>query len=99
MEDAQQLGGNIELAGFAEVDGGSMIILKKIIGSYARKFSDRLNGIEKLSIRMKKVGNSQFEVSGALHKDGQQFNSEVVDYNLFVAIDQILKKIEGSALK
>lgn len=99
MEEAQQLGGNIELAGFKEVDGGSMIILKKIIGSYARKFSDKLNGIEKLSISVKKVGNSQFEVSGALHKEGQQYNSEIVDYNLFVGIDKVLKKIEGSVLK
>lgn len=99
MEDIQQLGGNIELAGFKEIDGGSMIILKKIIGSYARKFSDRLEGIEKLSLRMKKVGNSQFEVNCLLCKEGQKFNSEVIDYNLFVAIDQTLKKIEGSVMK
>ncbi|MBW3002154.1 hypothetical protein KY338_03280 [Candidatus Woesearchaeota archaeon] len=99
MEEIQQLGGNIELAGFRELDGGSMIILKKVIGSYARKFSDRLNGIDKLSIRMKKVGNSQFELSGMLAKEGQQFNSEVIEYNLFVGMDKLLKKMESSALK
>jgi len=99
MDESQQLGGNIELVGFRELDGGSMIILKKVIGSYARKFSDRLNGIDKLTIRMKKIGNSQFELNGLLAKEGQQFNSEVVDYNLFVAMDQLLKKIENSALK
>lgn len=99
MEDVQQLGGNIELIGFQEIDGGSMIILKKVIGSYARKFSDRLSGIDKLSIRMKKVGNSQFELYGALHKEGQQFNSDLTEYNIFVAMDKLLKKIETSALK
>jgi hypothetical protein len=99
MEDIQQLGGNIELVGFQEIDGGSMIILKKVIGSYARKFSDRLGSIEKLTIRMKKVGNSQFEITGALVKEGQQFNSELTEYNLFVGVDQVLKKIETSALK
>ena len=99
MEDIQQLGGNIELIGFQEVDGGSMIILKKVIGSYARKFSDRMNGIDKLSIRMKKVGNSQFELYCSLVKEGQQFNSDLTEYNLFVAMDKILKKIEASALK
>jgi hypothetical protein len=99
MEEIQQLGGNIELAGFRELDGGSMIILKKVIGSYARKFSDRLEGIDKLTIRMKKVGNSQYELNGLLTKEGQQFNSEVIDYNLFVAMDKLLKKIESSALK
>jgi hypothetical protein len=85
--------------GFRELDGGSMIILKKIIGSYARKFSDRLGGIDKLTIRMKSVGNSQFELNCLLQKEGQQFNSEVIDYNLFVGIDKILKKIENSVLK
>ena len=99
MEESQQLGGNIELVGFKEIDGGSMIILKKVIGSYARKFSDRLDGIDKLTIRMKKVGNSQFELNCLLAKEGQQFNSEVTDYNLFVGVDQVLKKIETSALK
>jgi len=99
MEESQQLGGNIELVGFRELDGGSMIILKKIIGSYARKFSDRLKGIDKLTIRMKNVGNSQFELTCLLQKEGQQFNSEVIDYNLFVGIDKILKKIENSVLK
>lgn len=98
-EDIQQLGGNISLAGFKELDGGSMIILKKIIGSYARKFSDRLDGIDKLNIRMKRVGNSQFELNCLLVKEGQQFNSEAVDYNLFVGMDNLLKKIESSALK
>ncbi|MBD3303687.1 hypothetical protein GF343_00950 [Candidatus Woesearchaeota archaeon] len=99
MDEIQQLGGNIELVGFRELDSGSMIILKKVIGSYARKFSDRLDGIDKLTIRMKSVGNSQFELNGLLAKEGRQFNSEVIDYNLFVAMDKLLKKIENSALK
>lgn len=99
MEEGQQLGGNIELVGFGEIDGGSMIILKKIIGSYARRFSDRLNGIDKLTVRMKKVGSSQFEVSSLLVKEGQQYPSELTEYNLFVCIDQTLKKIESAVLK
>lgn len=99
MEDTQQLGGNIELIGFRELDGGSMIILKKVIGSYARKFSDRLGGIEKLSIRMKTVGNSQFELTCSLIKEGQQFNSDLTEHNLFVGMDKLMKKIESAALK
>jgi len=48
---------------------------------------------------MKKVGNSQFELYCSLVKEGQQFNSDLTEYNLFVAMDKILKKIEASALK
>jgi hypothetical protein len=34
MEDnVLQLGGNIELSGFSNLEGGAMIVLKKIIGN------------------------------------------------------------------
>ncbi|MBW2969338.1 hypothetical protein KY304_02730 [Candidatus Woesearchaeota archaeon] len=99
MEDIQQLGGNIELAGFRNLDGGSMIILKKIIGNYARKFSDRLENMEKLSITIKTVGSNQYEMKAKLVAGGEIFNSEVTDHNLFVLTDSLMKKIESSALK
>lgn len=99
MEDIQQLGGNIELAGFRELDGGSMIILKKIIGNYARKFSDRLGNMEKLSVTLKSVGNNQHEMHAKLVAGGEIFTSEVTEHNLFTLVDRVLKKIESSALK
>ena len=46
MSDALQLGGNIELSGFREIDPASMVIIKKIVGNYARKFSDHFDGFE-----------------------------------------------------
>ncbi|MBN1645175.1 hypothetical protein JW851_04035 [Candidatus Woesearchaeota archaeon] len=99
MEDIQQLGGNIELAGFRELDGGSMIILKKIIGNYARKFSDRLENMEKLAVTLKPVGSNQFEMHAKLVAGGEVFSSEITEHNLFVMIDKLLRKIENSALK
>jgi len=99
MEDIQQLGGNIELTGFREIDGGSMIILKKIIGNYARKFSDRLGNVEKLSLTVKNVGSNKFELHAQLVADGQVHTSEITDNNLFVLADSALKKLENSALK
>ena len=38
-EEILQLGGNIELAGFKELDRDSMVVLKKIVGNYAKKFA------------------------------------------------------------
>ncbi len=99
MEDIQQLGGNIELAGFRELDSGSMIILKKIIGNYARKFSDKLGNMEKLSITIKTVGSNQYEMHAKLVAGGEVFNSEVTDHNLFVITDAVMKKIESSVMK
>lgn len=94
MGDALILGGGIELAGFKELDRSQLIIVKKIVGSYARKFSDRSEKFEKISLTMKKVGSSKFEVHGKLTDDGKIQTSEVTEQNVFVALDSVLKKLE-----
>lgn len=94
MEDnVLQLGGNIELSGFSELDGGTMIILKKIIGNYAKRMSTKTDNFEKLVLSMKTVHNNQFEIKAHMLDNGQQFDSENIDRNLFVAVDTALKKI------
>ena len=97
MDDLMQLGGNIELSGFRDIDGASMVVLKKIIGNYGRKLSESSNKFEKLSVNMKPVhemekGNG-YSVYAKLMCDGKPFGSEVVEGNLFVAVDNALKKI------
>ena len=89
------LGGNIELNGFGSVDAGSMIILKKIIGSYARKFSDSSDKFEKLMVEMKLL-DSQYEVISHLHLGESPITAADKDQNLFVVVDKVMKKIEGS---
>ena len=98
-EDTQQLGGNIELSGFRELDGGSAVIIRKIVGSYARRFSDKIQGFEKLSLTMKKIHQATedsqgiFELHGKLVASGKIINSKLEDRNIFVAIDKVLEKI------
>ena len=96
--DIVELGGHIELSGFRELDGASMIILKKIVGSYAKKFSESITDFEKLSVNMKKVHerekSEKYELHAKLVAGGRQFNSEVTDRNLFFALDKALKKVE-----
>src|SRR3990170_2817202 len=98
-----ELGGNIELSGFNETDTSELIVLKKIIGNYARKFSDYLGqGYERLIINLKHVHgvkSSKFEVQVRLLANGGQINSEVTENNLFVAIADALKKIEAQVMK
>jgi ribosome-associated translation inhibitor RaiA len=94
-----ELGGNIELRGFSNIDSGSMVILKKIIGNYAKKFSEKNSNFEKLSVSMKNVHKTQasekYEVNGKLVIRGNPITAEVTDRNLFVAVDSVLKKIEN----
>ncbi len=97
-----ELGGNIELVGFKDLDSAELVILKKIIGNYARKFSDSIEGYEQLTINLKKVGgakSSKFEVLGKLMISGKPVNSDVTENNLFVAVAEVLKKLEKQSLK
>ena len=100
MEDVLELGGNIKLAGFGEVDSGSMIILKKIIGNYVKQLSECNKGFECLKLTMKKIheteGSTKFDVKAQLMINGTPHNADYVDRNIFMTVDKILKKIEAS---
>ena len=92
-----ELGGNIQLSGFRHIDGASMVILKKIIGNYARKMSDITKKFESLHVTMKPVHETEksekYEIHTKLMDNGKPIVSEVVERNLFVAVDNSLKKI------
>lgn len=86
------LGGNIELAGFNTLDAGSMTVLKKIIGNYARKFSDA-HGNEKLSLQLQDNG-SILVLSGHVQCKGKKLVAEYSDKNVFFLVDTVLKQLE-----
>jgi len=74
------------------------VVLKKVIGNYTRKFSDRCKGFESITITMKpihEVGDSKkYEINVKVMDCGKPLNTEITDKNLFVAVDNALKKIE-----
>ena len=97
-----ELGGNIELLGFDEIEISELIVLKKIIGNYARKFSDALgDDYKKLSLHLKKVHGKKshkYEIKATL--EGKKvYKSEITENNLFVCIADVLKKIEAQVMK
>lgn len=95
------LGGNIELVGFKDLDGGSMVILKKMIGNHVRKMSDTAENFEKLTVTMKKVGagSNKFEVQAKMIDNGRPVTSEVTDFNLFFTMDRALTQIMNQITK
>jgi ribosome-associated translation inhibitor RaiA len=95
------LGGNIELVGFKELDGGSMVILKKMIGNHVRKMSETAENFEKLTVTMKKVGagGNKFEVNAKMLDNGRPINSEVTDFNMFFTVDKALANIQKQLVK
>jgi len=98
MDENLELGGKISLSGFKEVKPAELIVAKKLIGGYARRFSDELTNYESLHLHLKAVhktpGSEKYEIHGKLLFDGNIKVSEVIDRNLFVALDNVLKKLE-----
>ena len=91
-----KLGGNIELSGFSDLDGGVMIVLKKIVGNYAKRMSEKAADFEKLHLVMKtihaKEKSEKYEIHAKMHaKD--TLMGDATDRNLFVAVDNSLKSI------
>lgn len=95
--DSLVLGGNIELVGFRELDSGTMIILKKMIGNHVRKLSNATEKFEKITVIMKKVGsgNNKFEVQAKLFDNGKTYASEVTDFNIFFTTDRAISNIHS----
>ncbi len=92
-----ELGGNITLVGFKEIEPAELIVVKKIVGGYARKLSDTVENFESLSMTLKEIHKTpksqKFEIHGKVLAGGKSYNSEVVERNLFVVLDSTLKKL------
>ena len=89
--DTMQLGGNIELNGFNELERSKLVVIKKIIGNYAREFSDKTQ-FSKLSLNMAQEGD-EFKIAAELTGD-KQVKSELKDKNLFFVIGNVLENMK-----
>ena len=93
MDDTMQLGGNISLAGFKELEPAKMVVIKKITGNYVKKMQEKTNNFQSLSLNLKQIHSSKYELQAKALINGQSFNSEVTEFNLFFALDKALAKV------
>lgn len=94
MDDIVNLGGVVELSGFGQVEKINNVVINKIVGSYARKYKDLSSDFEKLQLHLKTI-NNKFELHGKIIDGGKIHTSEVVDRNLYFALDACLKKMKA----
>lgn len=92
-EETIELGGNIALTGFSALDRDSMIVLKKIVGRYAKSFSEKAKDFKRLHLELKKA--EPYELMATLSASEEK-SVNAADKNLFVALDNALKEIENS---
>ncbi len=91
------LGGNIELVGFKQVSLSDVVVVKKVVGHYTRKIQENAPNFQKVTIILKEIhkidNNAKHEIHVKVEDGGLHYASEVVDKNLFVALDSALKKV------
>jgi len=85
-----ELGGNISLEGFDELEPGTLIVVKKMVGNYAKKISEK-NKFEKLELTLKKEAE-KYKIEVKLIIEGKEKKEEAEDVNLFFTIDKVLGK-------
>lgn len=93
MADAMELGGKITLNGFHDLEPAKLIVVKKLTGTYVRKMEEKNKDFEGLSLHLKNVHNSKFELKGKVIVKGKTHNAEVTDFNLFFVLDKVLAKL------
>ncbi|MBU1204013.1 MAG: hypothetical protein KKG60_03025 [Nanoarchaeota archaeon] len=99
MEDEGeiQLGGNITLSGFKNIEPAKMVVVKKIVGNCIKKVQDKNVGFESVSLNLKKVHDSEFEIKCKLFLNGKLYHSDSTGFNLFVVLNDVLEKVVGEA--
>jgi len=84
-----KLGGNIVLDGCDNVEPATLIVLKKMVGNYARKISEK-NVYDELKITVAGENNN-YKLEVELARGDKHDIKTVTDKNLFFALDNVLK--------
>ena len=91
------MGNSIELTGFRGIGGDKFIVVKKVVGNFVKRLQNNNSGFEKLGLHLKIIHNNEYGIKGKLNSSGKIYTSEVINYNLFFALNEILKKLEAEA--
>ena len=85
-----ELGGNIKLEGFDNIEQSKLVVIKKIVGNFIKK----LEAENKVAIILKlSEENSEFKIDGELNLNEQNKISSVTEKNLFFALNNVLTKL------
>jgi len=91
-----KLGGNIELSGFNGLKKVNNVVINKIIGNNVKKCKDMCENFESLHLRLKTIhgDNGKIELHAKIIDNGNVYVAEIVDRNLYFALDSVLKKLK-----
>jgi|TARA_Y100000034_G_C6744299_1_gene330469 hypothetical protein len=85
-----ELGGNITLINFEQIENGELIITRKVAGNYTKEISKKYQDFKKIIITI--IPETKYRIKINLEKENNK-ESEAENSNLFFALDQALSKI------
>lgn len=83
-----ELGGNIELVDFDQTEPGQLVVVKKVVGNYAKKIST-IKEFSKIAIILSKK-DEKFNIQTKLTISDNIYTTDAADANLFFALDKAL---------
>jgi len=91
----RELGGNIVLVNF-NLEEQEMIIVKKIVGNYAKKIRNYQDYQEiklELKTHKKGKGHTKYEILGSILSDTRRINANSQGLNIFVILNETINKL------
>jgi ribosome-associated translation inhibitor RaiA len=82
-----ELGGNIVLEGFDDIDKANLVVVKKMVGNYGKTISEKKQ-FKKLILTYKKP-----KIEAILELEDKQIKESADHENLFFSINQALSNI------
>lgn len=92
MSDTIDLGGNIKLSGFSDVDPTSMIIVKKIVGNIARELQEQ-QSVSEFHLNLSR-DNKNITIHANI-TGSKVFSGTATETNLFFAINKALEGVKN----
>jgi ribosome-associated translation inhibitor RaiA len=87
-----ELGGNINLEGFEEVEPGKIIIVKKVVGNYVKNLTEKIDNFENMFVSFKFDKNNMIDIKLKCGENEIMSNSS--DKNIFFALNNALTELE-----
>ena len=90
MNTMIELGGNITLINFDEIEPALLIVIKKIVGNYTKKISESIENFKSIEVTLENKSENKIKVK----VESDTINeAEAQDKNLFFALDKALSAV------
>lgn len=94
-----ELGGNIKLKGFSNLDTATLIVVKKIVGNYTKKLSNDHPDFTELVLELNHLEDKKFSINANFSRTSGELTSEANGKNIFFAISAALERINPKPKK